>query len=151
MINTLDERESNEFELSNNARQQIRGTAPWLRFIGGVGIFLSGMLFLVSFGYLVADISGVIPTSVGDRSLFFGAMIFYVLYSGLMLFMSLLLFRAGSSYKMFSNTGGVLELEKALRNQRIFWQITGVLTILFMLIYAVMLFAIANDVKKLLS
>lgn len=68
-----------------------------------------------------------------------------------MLYTNLLILGAGNRYKRFIATMQFKDFEKALSNQRKFWLIMGIVSILSILIYGVGVFAIANDVVKLLG
>lgn len=60
-MNTLDENQNEEFTISTAARNEVRGTAPWLRLVGGIGVAISGLFLFFSIGFIIVSAAGIIP------------------------------------------------------------------------------------------
>ncbi|MDR1180332.1 MAG: hypothetical protein LBK44_07480 [Spirochaetales bacterium] len=129
-------------------RDQLKGAAGWMRFLGIMGFISCGftvlaggvfMLFLTSFPFMqmydsgIEDFAANIPGVFGSLGGFF-----YILSALLMFFPARFLHKAGSQIRVYMRTGMDSDLEDALRNNRKLWKFLGVVTIVSIAIIPVL-------------
>lgn len=97
------------------ALMHLKDTAPWVKFMGILGIVIAVIYFLLGVGSLFSSV--------------FGGVIF-ILISAFYFFLFNLLNQYGRNISRFIENKEALHLETALRKQQTFWMISGILTII---------------------
>ena len=116
----------------------LEATKPWVRLMSIV-LFVSVALMVLA-GLVLMLMPASTMGGVG-----MGPMlgIFYLLLGGLYIFPAYFLHQFASSIRNFLNGGGDLAMEEALGSQKSFWRFVGILTLVFICLYAVvMVFAV---------
>jgi hypothetical protein len=117
----------------------LKGTAPWLRFVGILGFIGAGLVVLM--GFSAAPIVSVMNQawaempdfeSLGSVSsvTFSGFMVVVFVGAGLLLFFpSLFIFRFGEKIRSYLRTGADRDLEMAFQNNKSLWKFMGIFCI----------------------
>ena len=127
--------------LTENMLIYLKGTSPWLRFIGILGFItagitaLSGIIFLPLFP-LMKDLLSEIPDLDSTLDVIFsvvfgGSMAVFCIAGGVVVFFpSLFLYRSGDKIRSYLRTGTDQDLELAFKNNKSFWKFIGILSII---------------------
>mgnify|MGYP000277116009 CR=1 FL=1 len=100
--------------VSGSMKSSIQGTAPWMKFLGILFMVIGGLYTIAGFLALLASpLIGLLTLAM----------------CGLYIYMGYLIFKAGSDYSSFVSTNSISSLESSLKNQKTWWMITGILTI----------------------
>lgn len=100
--------------------RSMRETRPWVRFLAVMGFIGSGLAVLGGLGMM---------TTVGWMGLI------YLLMAALYFFPSLYLHRYAGSISALVANPMTVTLEDALRHQKSFWRLTGIMTLCFLVLY----------------
>ena len=103
-----------ETGITESMKASISGTAPWMKFMG-VLFMIAGAIYVI-----VAIIAILASPLVGLITLAF---------CGLYIYLGYLIFRAGSDYSSYLASNSTHILEAAFANQKTWWKIMGILTI----------------------
>jgi hypothetical protein len=108
----------------------LKGTSPWLRFIGIAGFITLGLYALIGLTMIagVRSFGSAIPGWSGAMSAVFG--VFYLGAIVLMFFPVLFIFRFGRKIKRYVHTGNDDDLEQAFKNNKSLWKFMGILSII---------------------
>ena len=106
-------------EITPNMKESMRGTAPWMKFLGVLFMVLGGIYGIFALIALFAS-----P----------GAGIIALAVTALYIYMGYLMFKSGSDYSSFVNTSNTSTLESSLKNQKNYWMIMGILMIVALVI-----------------
>lgn len=123
-METLDEK--NEGGMSQRAFHEMTGTSQWLKIAGIVYMALGGISILFLLYAMTKGATNVV---------FLIALLIYAL----MVFLGLLSFKQGNALSAFGMSKGSSDLEEFSKNFKTFWTITGVLSILFALIWLILI------------
>jgi hypothetical protein len=125
----------------------LRQTKPWVTFLAVLGFIATGLMVL---GGLIITAAGGLGGQKGSFPaalglLYVGLGIFYV-------FPSLFLLRYGNAIRELTVGGGVPALTEAIKQQKSFWRLVGIMTVVMMCIYALVLvgmviFGVATAMK----
>lgn len=107
--------------------ESLRKTRPWVMLMAILGMMGAGMTFLGGLGFIVS--------APPDMPAGFG--LFYLVIGGIYLVPTIMLFKYGAAINRLIYGGGVFALEEALDAQRRFWQFTGIMLIVGMVISTV--------------
>jgi len=124
--------------LTENMLFYLRGTSPWLRFIGIVGFICLGLM-LVGVITLIAGV-GSLGDSLGMGGSF--SSVIFVIYLPVLVIMFFLVFfiyRFGRRIQTYLHTGDSADLEDAFKNNKSYWTLAGVLCIIWLSIIALAL------------
>ena len=99
--------------------ESLRKTRPWVLLMAILGMMGAGMTFLGGLGFLVSA-PPEMPAGIG---------LFYFVMGGVYLVPTIMLFKYGTAINRLIYGGGVFALEEALDAQRRFWQFTGIMLI----------------------
>lgn len=140
-MSILDQNISNDGFISPRMRATLAGLAPWLRFVGIVGLVFSiigiiGTLIMIVAGTSILAMSQV-PGMAALPTFFF---FIYIVIFGFSAYMYYLLFQSGTNLKRFAQANDQIALEDAFVKQKTFWTIVGVLLAIYLGIIALMFF-----------
>ena len=118
-------------ELSPIAISHLKETAPWMKFIGIVGLIMCLILVLISIIILIAplDASNVYTNMLSNGMKIFLAMI-YIVISIILMVPNLYLISYSTRIKNYIKTNNITSLEKAFSSQKSLYIYVGVLTII---------------------
>jgi hypothetical protein len=112
-------------------------TRPWVVLIAVLGFIGGGLLVLIGVGTFAFGTFNDIPIGgAGFLSLF------YVGIAAIYVFASLYLWRYGAAIKLMQEGYGVHALTDALRQQKAFWRISGVVALVMVVLWSVGLLAV---------
>mgnify|MGYP003877175791 CR=1 FL=1 len=129
--------ESHEAEadgLTRKAKQSLAETRPWVFFFSVLAFVGSGFGGLGGIGMFIAGITQGGATGVG--SLVSGVM--FLGGAALYGFAAYHLYSYASYIKLFLKTSSPGDLEQALTAQKSFWKLVGIVTAVFLILYAVL-------------
>jgi hypothetical protein len=134
---------SNQGVLTEAMLLHLKKTAPWMTFIGVVGFIFCGLMLvsmaLMSVGFN-AVILGSIPGAEALGQAFTATMIaLQVISLPMMFFPSFFLFTTGKKIRGYVHSGNDADLETAFKFNKFFWTFSGVLTIVYGSIMALIL------------
>ncbi len=115
MEETIDNN-SGGVEITPKMRADLKGAAPWMKFVG---------IFYIIIGGLGALIPLILMTQVFDISLVVMLAMF-----ALFIYLATLVLKMGTQYSVFLDNLNSASLERAFAAQKKFWMITGILIIL---------------------
>jgi len=107
----------------------LRQTKPWVTFLAIVGFVFAGLMVLL--GLLMMVFGAAKPTKFPWP---FGLV--YLLLALLYIFPSLFLLRYGAAIRRLLDGNGMNALTDALREQKSFWRLVGIMTAVVLCIYA---------------
>ncbi|MDR1315543.1 MAG: DUF5362 family protein [Spirochaetales bacterium] len=123
-------------------RDQLKGAAGWMRFLGIMGFISCGFTVLAGCVFMFFATSSFMSMYDFDIENFadsflgiFGSLggfvggFFYIISAVLMFFPARFLHKAGSQIRVYMRTGMDSDLEEALGNNRKLWKFTGIVTI----------------------
>ncbi|MCL2190469.1 MAG: hypothetical protein FWB79_00585 [Treponema sp.] len=120
--------------LTDTMLAHLNGAAPWLRFLGVLGIVYSGLIFLggLSFVFLMEGVlEGLLGFGLAEMFLAAGVWfgLFYAATGLCVLLPSLFALRFGGKIRSYSKTGRDRDLEIAFKNNKSLWKFCGILCI----------------------
>lgn len=126
-------------QVSAGSVQALRETRPWVLLLAILGVIVTGLMLLGGFGILVGGM--MTAGSAGGSAMGLMAVmgVAYLLFALLYLYPVIKLFKYSAAISRLSRTGTVGDLEEALRQQRSFWRILGIVTLVVMALYVVMI------------
>jgi hypothetical protein len=110
-------------ELTETAAAYLKDTGPWMSFLGIVGFVSCGIIL----------ISGLVMLALGantpylPNSLLMGFL--YIVLAVICFFPARFMFLAGSKLRALKTDGDADLLEEALRNNKAYWKLSGIITI----------------------
>jgi hypothetical protein len=125
----------------------LRQTKPWVTFLAVLGFIATGLMVL---GGLFMTVAGGVA---GQKGTFPGALgLLYLAFGIIYVFPSLFLMRYGNAIRQLTTGGGVPALTEAIKQQKSFWRLVGIMTVVVMCLYAVALvgmviFGVATAMK----
>ena len=130
-----------EKTLSESMIQNIKATAPWMKFLAIMSFIAAGLIIILaiftlskSFGYYYGS------------SAFAIAALVYIAVAIIMFVIGGYLYKSADSYSNFCNSRNVNSLETALLMQKKYWKAVGIVTIVYLsLLVIILLFAVANS------
>ena len=128
--------------VSQGVTLQLQKTKPWVRFMSVLMFIGAGLMLLGGIAMGVLGASGVMKQASGGSPAFnagFGAGIaaVYTFMAVLYIYPALKLWKYADRIRDLINSHQVLDLEKALNEQRAFWKFVGVMIIAVFVIYFV--------------
>jgi hypothetical protein len=145
---------TNQGLLTETMLSHLRKTAPWMSFIGIVGFILCGLM-LVSMVLMSVSVNSLIPDNIPEAAglgqAFTATMIaLQVISLPLIFFPSFFLFTAGKKVRNYVHSGNEVDLETAFKFNKFFWIFSGVLTIVYTSIVAlILLFSVIGVIAAL--
>jgi hypothetical protein len=145
---------TNQGVLTETMVLHLKKTAPWMSFIGIIGFIGCGLL-LIFMVVMSISVNSLIPTGVpGAAALgqaFTAIMIaLQVISLPLIFFPSFFLFSSGKKIRNYVHSGNDADLETAFKFNKFFWTFSGVLTIIYTSIMAlILIFSILGAVAAL--
>ncbi|MCL2193460.1 MAG: DUF5362 family protein [Treponema sp.] len=133
---TLEKPRVNRRVLTDTMLAHLNGAAPWLRFMGVLGIIHSGIIIIGGLLFFFPVMEGVWDGMLGFGfsevifaiGIWWG--VFYVAAGLVVLIPSLLAFRFGGKIRSYSRTGEDRDLEIAFKNNKSMWKFCGILCII---------------------
>lgn len=135
-------------DVPRGAVEALRGTRPWVRLFSILGFLSAALMVMLGAGIMLGGGASIFG-DFGDEAAPAGLMIamgFAYLLIGLLYFLPCLyLFRYASRITRITEGGGEAALVDALDQQRRFWRLVGIYTLVMVGLYAVVAvgFAIA--------
>ncbi|GHV84946.1 hypothetical protein AGMMS50230_05540 [Spirochaetia bacterium] len=138
-------------QLTENMLFHLRGTSPWLRFVGITGIIVIGIMVLallvlaVAFRSMITGIEGLDELTAISPFL----LLIYIPFLVIPFIQSLFTFLFGKKLRSYQLTGDTVELEQAFKHNKSLWTLNGIMYIIgligfgFMLIIGVIAVAAA--------
>jgi magnesium-transporting ATPase (P-type) len=120
----------------------LRGTSPWLRFIGIVGFIFLGLSAIVFLVVIIAfrnDVSSIPGFATVGSSVFLVIMLISLI---LCFFPTYFLFQVGRKIRLYIHSGDASQLELAFKNNKSLWTFMGVLTIICLAVYGLVFIGI---------
>lgn len=122
-METLDNSTMDGNQVTAKMKKELKETAPWMKFMGilmmiAIGLGILGMLFALIYTFHII------------------VLISLLVYIG-MFYIGLVLFNVGNGYSNYVASGSISALEKAFTEQKKYWMIVGILTIIMILLYVV--------------
>ncbi|MEN8929434.1 MAG: DUF5362 family protein [Flavobacteriales bacterium] len=108
-----DNHNSDNSGITNNMKASMRATAPWMKFLGILFIVIGGI-------YSIISILAILGSPLGG--------LLSLAFSALYIYMGYLIFKSGSDYSSYVGNSNTATLESALKNQKMWWTITGIMT-----------------------
>jgi hypothetical protein len=120
--------------------ESLKQTKPWVRFIAIMVFIADGLLFLAGLVLILGAgvFSSLSGSALGGAPLGMVGLL-YAVIAGLFWFPALYLFRYASGIKKACSSDPVGGMEDALKNQKFFWRLSGVLLLLFLIFQVVAL------------
>lgn len=111
----------------------LRATKPWVRFMSIMSFIGAGFMVLVGLGLIVLSMVPGMPSNFG-----FGPLlgVIYILFAAVYIVPAYFLHQFASSIRNLLNGGGDVAMETALASQKSFWRFVGILTLVFICLYA---------------
>ena len=119
----------------------LKGTHPWLRFVGIVGFISIGMaaLFVLGIFFFLGQTLPNTPETEPFRTIMPGMGIIYLPFLAIYFLPVFFLFRFGKRIKSYLYTGDPKDLEEAFKNNKSLWTFTGIMTIIGLSFFALAL------------
>ena len=125
---------------------QLKGAAPWLRFVGVLGFIwagftiLTGIVFLTLVPFFTRSFAGLDPFDgiMGAVSWVIIA-VFCIIVGGFMVLPFLFMYRFGEKIRAYLRTGAEQELETAFKNNRLLWKFIGIICIVLLAFFPMMM------------
>ena len=130
--------------------QNLSESKLWVRICSIMGFIMFGFMVLVSIGMMIgmstAMMGADMPAGVGAGvGIFVG--VFYLAFSLLIFFPSLWLHKYAGAISQSERSRNMSDIVAALRYQKSFWKFMGILTLVYLIFFALMLvFAILGGV-----
>ncbi len=139
-MDTLDqhiELDSDKLRINNSIKENLITAAKWARFLAIIGFIFTG---LMGIGSLVLVVSAM---ASGFAPLVIAAFV-YVGLTIVMIFPALYLIRFASSIEKGLNSNKQGEFDYGIQNLKSLFKFTGIYTIVFIVLYIVYIFVIAQ-------
>lgn len=134
----LDDQSMNDnSQLSPKILDDLKATAPWLKFVGTTGIVIAILYFII-----VMVLQSELQAN-GN-----GGLVGVLVAAIIMFFLYLMLLQYGQNLGKFISTRDTKELEQAFAKQRTFWMVAGIMMILalvFVVIAVIAILAMGED------
>jgi len=118
--------------LSAVAMDALRGTKPWVRFLGIMAFIGAG--FMALGGISMLSMSAMMPKSAGIPTWLGGV---YLAMAALYIIPAVLLNRYANGIASLMRSQRMSDVERALGAQRSFWKFSGIMLIIVLCLYAV--------------
>ncbi len=121
---------------------QLQKTKPWVRFMSVMIFIGAGFMLLAGVIMGVMGSSGGLMKGTGTSAAYqagfgFGLTVVYALFAVLYIYPGLKLWKYANSIRDLLASRQVIDLEKALNEQRAFWKFLGVMAIVVLALYIV--------------
>jgi Family of unknown function (DUF5362) len=121
--------------------EAMRGTKPWVMLIGVVMVILAIFMFLGTVGILIGGAMGM--SQAGPEA---GALLAVGVMYGLMgviyLVLGIYLIKYSTAIGRFVQSASVVDMEDSLVSQRKFWKLSGILTLVMIVLMVVGMIAV---------
>ena len=137
-----------EKTLSESMIQNIKATAPWMKFLAIMSFIGAGLLFV----FALVSISK--SSEYGryydyyriDSTPFIINAIVYIIVAIIVCIIGGYLYKSSDAYRNFCNSSDTNSLETALLMQKKYWKAVGIVTIVYLsLLVIVLLFIVSNS------
>jgi hypothetical protein len=115
----------------------LRGTAPWLRFVGIVGFIFIGLSAIAFLTIIIAfqnEVSSIPGFAAAGSSVF---LVLMLIFLGISFFPTYFLFQFGKKIRLYIHSGDPSQLETAFKNNKSLWTFIGVFTIIGLAMYGI--------------
>jgi hypothetical protein len=134
---------SAQVQFSPKALSDLSSTTPWMKFLAILGFIVTGFMLLASLGiFAMASQLGAAFAGIG---------IFYLLFSGLYGYLSLLLFQQASNIRSYLVVNDIFTMETYFAKQKTFWMIIGIMVLVSIIFTIVFLVFFASTFAMLMS
>lgn len=138
---TLDQEiDGAEEGLTGSMKANLKDAFSWMRTVAILSLIMSGILVL-----MMIWMFSVAPSRVAEDLAV--ALVFWVIFGVLQVFLMITLFKAGAAYKSFLQTNSASDLEMAFAKQKQFWLITGILAIIGTFFFVIGFFGFMTTVN----
>lgn len=120
--------------LSSNMKNNLLEAFKWMRIVSIIQFVFLGLAALSIINLLIR-LAGIPSYYRGNMQT---QMLLVLLILGVGFFLAFTLFKAGNSYKKYAESGDRAEMEMAFDKQRLFWVVSGILTIIVGAIYLIL-------------
>jgi Family of unknown function (DUF5362) len=118
---------------------QLQKTKPWVRFMSVMMFIGAGLMLVVGLVMGIASSAGMM--NQGNKAMGAGLGVLmaaiYALFSVVYIYPALKLWKYADRIRDLLNSRQIIDLEKALNEQRAFWKFVGVMMIVIFVIYFV--------------
>ena len=140
--NLVPESRPGETGISQQVLRLLAGTKPWVRFLSVLIFIGAGLMVLLAVVLFVVGGSGF--TAGSEIGMFTGGLgtafaIFYGLLALLYIYPAVKLWKYATYIGQLLNSGSTLDLEAALDQQRAFWKFTGIIALIFVVLYGLII------------
>ena len=130
-------------DVPQGAVEALRGTRPWVLLFSILGFLGAGLLFFAGLAVMLGGgaflLGGVEGGGAAEGGMIFGLGLLYILLAFLYVMPSLYLFRYAGRIARMTSGGGVAALVEALDQQRRFWRLAGIVTVVMIGLYVVVI------------
>jgi len=121
---------------------QLAGTRPWVRLLSVLTFVASGFMLVGAFGMFFMGGMATVFATPGNKGAASGAMmggacLFYLVLVGLYIFPGIKLWKYANRISAVMSTRSEIDLEQALREQRVFWKFAAVSIIALFVLFIV--------------
>ena len=139
---TLDENiDANGEGLTGSMKANLKDAFMWMRTVAILSLVMTGILVLMMM-WMYSVARGRVAEELAV------AMVFWVIFGGLQVFLMITLYKAGAAYKSFLATNSNSDLEMAFSKQKQFWLITGILVIIGTFFFVIGFFGFMSTVNR---
>jgi len=140
--------------ISDAMIESLRGTKPWTMLIAVMLFVVAGFMLLGTFGVIIGGLAmtamggGNVPTEM--RSVFLAIGVVYSIFSVIYFLLGFYLIKFSTAIGRLLANGQPAELASALEQQRKFWKLAGIMTIVgivLMVVWIVVLLMIPGILK----
>jgi hypothetical protein len=126
----------------DNIIQELDGTKPWVRFISIVGFIFGGLMCLAALFIMVSGsmFSGSSYGQLGSVGMAIIGVV-YLMCGGLYILLSSFLTGYANAIDRVMKSKSANDAAQALSSQKMFWKVTGILTIIGLCIVVLSFFA----------
>ncbi len=122
--------------VSQDMVEAMRGTKPWVLLIG-VLLFIFAVLMIIATVAIFAGGAFALAASGMEGAPMIAIAIFYGLFALIYFFLGLYLLKYNAAIGRLVKGGQGSDMEDALTAQRKFWRLSGVITLIFIILFVV--------------
>ncbi len=144
--------ETHENYITSTSKNYLRSTGNWMRFIAIVYLIFAGLMALWAVGMIIGanTLTEQMPIPIPSSAILGGSVAFLI-FVGLFFYVSLKLLQAGEGFRNYAESNSVAALENGFVQNKSYWFIMGVITIVGIVLMLVFGIAIASYLPMILS
>jgi hypothetical protein len=113
--------------------EHLQGTRPWVLFLSILGFVFSGFMVIAALGMAAMGMASGDVGVAGGLALG----LFYLILAFVYVLISLYLFRYATSIGGLTASRASVDMEDALRHQKTFWRVLGIMSVLYLVLTVV--------------